>query len=251
MPYPYRYLRLISPAYRAVRRAFRRRRYAGANVYCVVCDCSFSSWLYGNKYGACPNCGSGPQHRFIWSVLKREWHERTNPVELLHVAPEYCLALRFRSSPKVARYITLDRGAPRVDVRADLTASGLPARSFDAVICSHVLEHIPDDVAAMREMFRILKDDGVAYISVPCQQECPTTDEDFTVTSPVERERRFGQFDHVRVYGRDILERLKGSGFDVTEIRPADILDSRAILTGGHWNDIIFRCKRPPSTRDA
>jgi Methyltransferase domain len=245
MSYPYRYVPVISPAYRAARRIFRRRRYAGANVYCVVCERSFASWLDRKEWGVCPNCDSQPRHRFMWSVLESEWRDGIPRVQLLHVAPERCLARRFRSSPAIARYVTLDQGAPGVDVHADLTASTLPDSSFDAIICSHVLEHIPRDLAAIREMFRILREHGVAYVQVPCNQDSPTTDEDPAVTDPAERERRFGGFDHVRVYGRDVVERLRGEGFNVTEIRPGDVLDSGAILTGGLWNDILFRCERP------
>ena len=243
--HPYRYVPVISPAYRAARRIVRRRRYAGANVYCVVCDGLFASWLDRKDCGVCPNCESQARHRFMWSLLEREWRDTTPPVQLLHVAPEECLARRFRSSPSVARYVTLDRGSPGVDVHADLTATGLPDSSFDAIVCSHVLEHIPDDHAAIREMFRLLRRHGVAYVQVPFSQESPTTDEDPSVTDPAERERRFTGFDHVRLYGRDVADRLRGEGFDVTEIRPADILDSTAISTGGQWNDVLFRCERP------
>ena len=243
--HPYRYVPVISPAYRAARRIVRRRRYAGANVYCVVCNGLFASWLDRKDCGVCPNCESQARHRFMWSLLEREWRDTTPPVQLLHVAPEECLARRFRSSPSVARYVTLDRGSPGVDVHADLTATGLPDRSFDAIVCSHVLEHIPDDHAAIREMFRLLRRHGVAYVQVPFSQESPTTDEDPSVTDPAERERRFTGFDHVRLYGRDVADRLRGEGFDVTEIRPADILDSTAISTGGQWNDVLFRCERP------
>jgi hypothetical protein len=243
--HPYRYVPVVSPAYRAARRIFRRRRYAGTNVYCSVCEQFFASWLDRLDYGVCPNCESQARHRFMWSLLEREWCDKTPPVQLLHIAPEQCLVRRFRRSPKVARYVTLDRGSPGVDVHADLTATGLPDRSFDAIVCSHVLEHIPHDLAAIREMFRLLRQRGVAYVQVPCKQESPTTEEDPSLTDLAERERRFGAIDHVRLYGRDVADRLKAEGFYVTEIRPADILDSRAISTGGHWNDVLYRCERP------
>lgn len=245
MSHPYRYVPVISPAYRAARRIVRRRRYAGAKVYCVVCDQFFASWLDGLEFGVCPNCESQARHRFMWSLLEREWSDETPPVQLLHIAPEQCLVRRFRRSARVARYVTLDRGSPGVDVHADLTATGLPDGSFDAIICSHVLEHIPHDLAAIREMFRLLRQHGVAYVQVPFSQESPTTEEDPSVTDLAERLRRFGAVDHVRLYGRDVADRLRGEGFDVTEIRPADILDPSAISTGGHWNDVLFRCERP------
>jgi SAM-dependent methyltransferase len=241
MPYPYRYVPVLTPIYRAARRMYSLRRHAGTAVRCVVCERSFGSWIDST---VCPGCGSETRHRFMWSLLERDWRARVEPVRLLHIAPEECLARRFRSHRSVVFYCTLDRGAPEVDVRADLTATGLADQSFDAVICSHVLEHIQNDRAAMREMLRLLKPGGIAYIQVPCNQESSVTDEDPSITDPLERSRRFGQFDHLRVYGMDIVDRLRHAGFVIEKIRPSDILDTQQMSAGGHWNDVLFRCER-------
>ena len=97
--------------------------------------------------------------------------------------------------------------------------------AFDTIICSHVLEHVPADAKAMSELFRVLRPGGVAIIQVPYADDCAETDEDPSVTDPLERERRFGQFDHVRIYGRDFADRLRRAGFVVDEksVRSANL----------------------------
>ncbi len=96
----------------------------------------------------------------------------------------------------------------------DLPAAPLPSSVFDAVLCIHVLEHIPEDRAAIHELFRVLKPGGWAGISVPIRLDQETY-EDPTITSPEERERAFGETVHVRYYGYDFVDRLQEAGFSV------------------------------------
>lgn len=229
------------------RKIVRARVYAGNRVRCVVCERTFGAWVDHQPYGSCPGCGAWPRHRFLWTVLNSEWGQR--PIRLftriLHVAPEAFLEERIRKDLRPLQYTSLDQSAPNADVHADLEDTGLPDEWFQIVIISHVLEHVLDDRAAMRELFRVLRKGGVAYILVPCNQEVYETDEDPSVTDPAERHRRWGQFDHVRLYGRDIADRLSGTGFLVREVRPAHVLDSDALESAGIWNDIQCRCERP------
>jgi SAM-dependent methyltransferase len=99
--------------------------------------------------------------------------------------------------------------------------------SFDIVIACDVLEHVPSDLAAMRELHRILRPGGTAILTVPQKDSPATTDEDSSVTDPAERERRFGQRDHVRMFGDDFLDRLAKTGFKPAivsiELFPAEI----------------------------
>ena len=88
---------------------------------------------------------------------------------------------------------------------------------FNAIICYHVLEHIEDDSKAMAELFRVLKPGGWAILQTPIDDEREETFEDFSITSPKERKKIFGQEDHVRIYGKDYFKRLRKVGFDVTE----------------------------------
>jgi SAM-dependent methyltransferase len=143
---------------------------------------------------------------------------------LLHFAPEAGLERRLRAALG-DRYVTTDLEPAGVDLTLDITALDLPDASFDAVVCVHVLEHVPDDAAAMRELHRVLRPGGWGVVQVPILRD--VTDEDPAVTDPAERLRRFGQADHVRTYGRDFADRLQAAGFDVDVVRFRDELTAR------------------------
>ncbi|HIE15432.1 MAG TPA: SAM-dependent methyltransferase, partial [Bacteroidales bacterium] len=115
------------------------------------------------------------------------------------------------------QYITADLESPIADVKMDIQQIPFEDESFDVVICNHVLEHVDDDLKAMREFYRILKKKGWAILQVPIDKNRETTYEDNTIVSPKEREKHFGQYDHRRVHGRDYGERLKKAGFKVIE----------------------------------
>lgn len=132
---------------------------------------------------------------------------------LLHVAPEPILRANLRRFPHVIS-ITVDLDQAGVRTRCDLQHLPFAANSFDAILCLHVLEHVPDDRQAMQELYRVLKVGGWAILQVPIHRQ--TTFEDPYVQSPAERLRLFGQADHVRVYGMDYYERLEQAGFAVT-----------------------------------
>jgi SAM-dependent methyltransferase len=126
----------------------------------------------------------------------------------------------------------------------DLTNLPLADRSRSLVYCSHVLEHIQDDDAAMREMHRVLEEGGVAVVQVPIGDG--PTDEDPSVVSPTERERRWLQWNHVRLYGLDIVKRLEQVGFDVVTLSVDDLdrdVVERHSLAGATTNE-IFVCTR-------
>lgn len=155
---------------------------------------------------------------------------------ILHVAPDKCLRERLQGTPGV-EYVAGDKMEPGYDYPAgtiymDITEIGFPDNHFDIIICSHVLEHVPDDRKAMRELLRVLKPGGLAVLLVPLSRE-QKTDEDLTVTDPEERKRRFGQFDHVRQYGRDYFDRLREEGFTVTVLKPIDWLTRMEIFRFG------------------
>jgi SAM-dependent methyltransferase len=166
----------------------------------------------------------------------------TENARLLHMAPELCLERQFRSIPTI-QYLSGDLDPSRAMVQMDLTNLDLPDSSFDFVHVSHVLEHIPDDVAAMRELRRILRPGGTAVLAVPMWGD--ETLEDLSITDPDERQRRYGQPDHVRLYGRDgtFEERLRTVGFDVVSdpvIREMDPARRRRFRVRGR--EPIFRC---------
>ncbi len=112
-------------------------------------------------------------------------------------------------------YLTADLNPEQVMIKMDITAIQYPENTFDAILCNHVHEHIPDDRKAMNELYRVLKPGGWAILQVPFSMVLEKTYEDFTITSPQEREKYFGQKDHVRIYGKDYTQRLKEVGFTV------------------------------------
>ncbi|MEO5924520.1 MAG: methyltransferase domain-containing protein [Bryobacteraceae bacterium] len=134
-------------------------------------------------------------------------------MSVLHFAPEKSLKKVLANQPHL-RYITTDLCEP-TDVNMDITRLAIPNDTFDAILCSHVLEHIPDDAAAMRELHRVLKPNGLAILQVPLDMQREHTYEDFSITDPAERRKHFGQEDHVRMYGRDYKTRLQAAGFQV------------------------------------
>lgn len=194
---------------------------------------SFKSFLpYG--YGTVrenvlsPSTLSLERHRLLWLYLTRETDLFTRAQTLLHVAPEQCFYTRFRES-ELLNYTTTDLMSPLADVKADICALPFVENSYDFILCNHVLEHIPDDIQAMRELYRVLKPGGAAILQIPLDTSRSETFEDNTITDRAERARIFGQYDHVRVYGLDYFTRLKQVGFNVqavdytTQLTPTEI----------------------------
>lgn len=189
--------------------------YGGSRFRCIVCDRGMRRWKKDptNTWEAiCPWCESRARHRRMWLWISRETDLLSEPRRLLHIAPEQGLRERFASADQVT-YVTGDLDSPLADVSMDLCAVPFAPDSFDAIVCSHVLEHIPDDGKAMSELARILRPGGWALVMTPFWPE-RRTDEDPSASSE-ERLRRFGQEDHVRTYGGDYIDRLHDAGFDV------------------------------------
>ena len=163
-----------------------------------------------------PGTNSLERHRLLWLYLQ-ETDFFTAPHKMLHIAPEQCFYGRFRKM-KNLDYTTADLESPLADIKLDVQDMPLEDNTYDVVFCNHVLEHVPDDKKAMREILRVLKPGGMAIIQVPLNPSYETTKEDPTITDPEERHRLFGQYDHVRMYGNDYPDRLKEAGFKVTVV---------------------------------
>ncbi|MBV9311049.1 MAG: class I SAM-dependent methyltransferase [Solirubrobacterales bacterium] len=189
--------------------------FAGDAFTCPCCLRSSRRWItIGHQEQLCPRCFAGARHRLLMLYVERRTSLLRAPMRLLHFAPEHSLMRRFRHQPNLD-YLAADLDPPFGAIRLDLTAIDLPADSVDCVICSHVLEHIPDDRRAMEEMRRVLRPGGQALIMVPVDQRREHTFEDPSIVTPAQRLEAFNQEDHVRVYGLDFVRRLEEAGFGV------------------------------------
>lgn len=164
-----------------------------------------------------PSTLSLERHRLLWLFLKKETDFFTAPLKVLHFAPEQAFYKRFRKLKNLA-YTTTDLNSPLADVKADICNLPFAENSFDVILCNHVLEHIPDDTKAMQELYRVLKPGGWGVFQIPQDLNRQTTFEDNAITDKAERAKIFGQYDHVRIYGKDYFEKLRAVGFNVAEI---------------------------------
>lgn len=115
-------------------------------------------------------------------------------------------------------YVTTDLNSPLADVKADICDLPFKDNEFDIIFCNHVLEHIPNDTKAMQELYRIMKPGGYGIFQIPQDLSRPHTFEDDSITDRRERAKIFGQYDHVRIYGRDYFNKLRSIGFKVEEV---------------------------------
>lgn len=175
-----------------------------------------------------PSTLSLERHRLLWLYLKDQTNFFSAPLKVLHFAPEQAFYKRFRKMPNLD-YITTDLESPLADVKADICNLPFDNNSFDVILCNHVLEHIPDDKKAMQELYRILKPGGMGIFQIPQDMDREFTFEDDSITDKKERAKIFGQYDHVRVYGRDYFEKLETIGFTVKGINYSENLTTEQV----------------------
>ncbi|MFK2820509.1 methyltransferase domain-containing protein [Flavobacteriaceae sp. LMIT009] len=164
-----------------------------------------------------PSTLSLERHRLLWLYLKNETDFFTAPKKVLHFAPEQAFYKLFRNLSNLD-YTTTDLESPLANVKADICDLPFNDNEFDVILCNHVLEHIPDDTKAMQELHRILKPGGIGIFQIPQDLDRETTFEDDSITDKKERAKIFGQYDHVRIYGRDYFDKLRSIGFRVDEV---------------------------------
>jgi SAM-dependent methyltransferase len=184
---------------------------------------SFKSMLpYGyekqRKNALSPSSLSLERHRLLWLYLKNEtdFFTATDKKKVLHFAPEQAFYKLFRNQKNID-YTTTDLFSPLADVKADICNLPFDDNQYDIILCNHVLEHIPDDTKAMQELLRVLKPGGMAILQIPQELARETTFADDSITDQKERAAIFGQYDHVRIYGRDYFDKLRSIGFKVIE----------------------------------
>ena len=238
----------VKPPLRQLRRFLNHVPKLGLSRYCPVCR--MPSKRFG-EFGKVPRedaqclfCGVLERHRLTWLYFK----EMTDifdkrPKIMLHVAPESMFE-KLLKNRLGSGYLTADLHCPRAMVRMDVTDLPYPEETFDVIYCSHVLEHVVDDKAAVREFYRILKPDGWAILLVPITAD--RTFEDHSVTDPSERLKLFGQEDHLRRYGPDFVQRLEEARFKVKVTIPSNFLNRRQIIRMGITDAAgdIFHCTK-------
>jgi SAM-dependent methyltransferase len=235
--------RLISPIRGRIARALNAR----GSLYCPVCKNNVRRFLpFGThrRAGKCPICGSLPRHRADWVFLTTQtdlFDQRHK--HMLHVAPEEFLSVRFRAIQNLD-YLSGDLSSPKAMVQMDITDIRYPDDSFQVIYCSHVLEHVANDVKALAEFYRVLCPDGWALLQVPTSGE--RTFEDPSITTPEERTRHFGRWDHVRRCGTDYAERMTAAGFQTQVVRASELATlADCTRMAFQPNIVFFFCRKP------
>ena len=176
-----------------------------------------------------PSTYSLERHRLLWLYLKNETSFFKAKLKVLHFAPESALMNQFKKLKNLS-YDTIDLNSPIADIKGDICDLPFLDNSYDFILCNHVLEHIIDDNKAMKELYRVLKKNGIGIFQVPMDYNRDTTFEDFSVTNKKERNKLFGQYDHVRIYGLDFFDRLQKAGFSVERCEYTSKLSKEDII---------------------
>lgn len=211
---------------------------------CQVCGYKGRFYSFGNpmrRAARCPECFSLERHR-LYAMLFKARPDLTRDKSMLHFAPEPAIAAMMDEHAQPSVYITADIQEGLCDLTEDMTALSLEDGQCDCAMANHVLEHIHDDVQAMREVFRVLKSGGVFLCSVPIVDGWERSYEDYSIESAAGRHRHYAQYNHVRMYGRDFITRLESAGFSV-ELYQASPSD--CIAYGLKYGETIFICTKP------
>ena len=207
--------------------------YKGNNVTCPVCGKSYRKFLsYGSSVAhrenvLCPYDLTLERHRAIWLYLNRKTDFFTKPdLTMMHIAPEQCFLDKFKKQENL-KYTTGDLVSPIADLHFDLHDIPLEDNQYEVIFCNHVMEHVKNDLQCMKELYRIMKPGGWGIMQVPIDASRNETYEDWSITSPEEREKHFWQKDHVRLYGLNYPNRLEEAGFrvdvvDLSELMPEE-----------------------------
>jgi len=202
--------------------------YKGNTVKCPICNSNFSKFFpYGRESrdnALCTNCLSLERHRLLYIYLFEKSGLFEKKINLLHIAPEECFINVFKNHENIT-YTTADLESPLAEIKMDIHDMPFTDNMYDFILCNHVLEHVENDLKALREIKRILKKGGKGIVQVPFYNPVPKyTIEDKSIKSKKDREKYYGQSDHVRKYGKDYKQRLESTGLKVEIIYPSDFL---------------------------
>ena len=217
---------------------------------CPICNSKSSTFLpYGifpRRNALCPVCGSLERHRSTYLFLTEETNIFDEDIKMLHIAPEAIFAEIFSAKENI-NYLPVDLDDENlyVEEKMDIQDINYPNNTFNFILCSHVLEHVPNDRKAMKELFRVLKPYGNALISVPIRKSSNETYEDPAINTPELRRKHYGQEDHLRYYGLDFKEKLEDAGFEVVTDDYIKNLDKNIIKKYSlSYDDHLFFCTK-------
>ena len=223
--------------------------YRGSKYYDPINKKSYRKFLpYGyvnqRPNALSPGTLSLERHRLLWLYLKNETDFFTTKLKILHIAPEQAF-FKFLKSLKNKNYITFDLNSPLADIKGDICNMPFDDNFFDLILCNHVLEHIEDDNKAMNELYRVLNKNGTAILQVPIDLKKQKTYEDINIKTEKERMEKFGQYDHLRIYGLDYFDKLEKIGFRVEKNKYATKFSEIEMEKYGIIeNEIIPVCKK-------
>ncbi|MEA3497349.1 MAG: methyltransferase domain-containing protein [Bacteroidota bacterium] len=214
--------------------------YFGNNYYCPICKSKLRIFKSGN----CPNCGADIRHRTLWLFLLRKTDFFKSRLDVLHFAPEHCFYNKMKKQQNI-NYLSADLRSPRAMIEIDITNIKYPDNFFNVLISSHVLEHVDDDLKAMKELHRVQSIDGWSIHLVPIDYSRNDTYENSLIKSPEERMKVYGHHDHKRIYGKDYKNKLESSGFKVTVFKTEDFCEENEIAKMGlHKDTEIYYCRK-------
>lgn len=230
----------IKKILRNIRTLYRVVTYSGSKYECPYCGYKAKELLpiglphkanvdnriigAGQRKGGCVKCDSMDRDRLLFAYLNHEMNvfQDLKEYSILHLAPEWRLTELFQKY-QYKEYVCTDKFMPGYKypshtIDMDIMNITFTEGTFDLVICNHVLEHISDDIAAMKELYRVLKNNGTAILQVPISAILKNTYENPDVITDEQRIEHYGQYDHVRIYGQDYVSRLQLVGFKVNRV---------------------------------
>lgn len=231
---PSRLIFRIEPYLRKIYALF----FTGNKYHFAVCDGAFSRFIrLENNENLCARCGSLSRDRRLFTILQNE-----NKISgrMLDLSPSRSLYRKFKRANELEYWPSDYANEFLSDHQFDITAVPLSDNFFDSIICYHILEHIEDDRAAMKELFRVLKTGGALYVQTPFREGDIL--EDPSITSPEDRTTVFGQQDHVRIYSvAGLGERLQKAGFMVAVLH---FIEQPLNKEGFSSIETVLRCKK-------
>ncbi|MBI2257888.1 MAG: class I SAM-dependent methyltransferase [Flavobacteriia bacterium] len=217
--------------------------FIGRGFHCVVCKANLRQFIDNKKELFCPKCGSIGRTRRLWDIIEKEFLKENN--KILDISPSRHIYRAFKK--KNENYIASDlSGNFLSDEKYDITNIPIIDNSFDLIICYHVLEHIEKDIKAMHELIRVLNPNGFCIIQTPFKTGVIYENE--SIKTEKEREKHFGQSDHVRIYSvNGLISRLESVGFNVEK---RDFFENKINSKGFCEAETILICSKP-STSDS